>query len=671
MRFQTRLLRVVLPLLGLSVAGSVTGLGLFARHAMLEQAARDGQVLADVVGRSIEVSQRVERGAENIVSMDLVSSARVIAQLVAVSEQCRRPEADIRERLKSLIADAGISEILVTDAQGRSVIETTDYHGFQFLSDPVRQPQASAFYRLLRAGPSDSVIQPVRPRELDGKPFKYVGVPGVDHPRIVQVGLDGGMLGVLNQTIGVQQLLDHMVRESDIYRIWVVDLAIQARQFADDAGRMASDEISATDRSLLLEAINQSHVQSHLDGDHIAVAAPLMTDLTTSEGAPLSASDGAERVAGAILLHMATGPLEQLLYQVGLIALLSSLVALGGGFVLITRFTHRVLQPIEAAVDAAERVASGDLSVQLGAADSDEIEKLNKALSRMISCLSSLIGQVQHSSEHLVATVNQMTATSGSHSDSADRMTVATNEIAAATQEISATSDELLATVTAMNGLTQATSERATEGQSSLEKMTGAMRDLVDATRDVSARLSLIAERTAAIASVTTTITKIADQTNLLSLNASMEAEKAGDYGVGFAVLAREIRRLADQTALATLDIEQMVGEMQEAVSGGVSEMQRFKGKVDRSVEDSRRTQEGFSGILEHVKTMLPRIGQVHEGMRAQSSGVKQIRDAMTGLKETAEVTRGSMTSSAEAIGQLEEAIELLREEVRQFRTHS
>lgn len=671
MRFQTRLLRVVLPLLGLSVASSVTALGLFARHAMLEQAARDGQVLADVVGRSIEVSQRVERGAENIVSMDLVASARLIAQFVAVSEQCRRPTEEIRNRLKTMVTDAGISEILVTDANGRSYIETTDYHGFQFLPDPTRQPQASAFYPLLTGSPGDAVIQPVRPRELDGKSFKYVGVPGVDHPRIVQVGLDGGMLGILNQSLGVQQLLDHMVRESDIFRIWVVDSSLLSRQFADDAGQGADDRISPSDHSILVDAINLGKVQSYLDGDHIAVAAPLMTQNQIGQPNASRRSASAEAIEGAILLHMATGPLTSLLHQVGLIALASSLVALMGGFFLITRVTQRVLRPIDAAVDAAERVASGDLSVQFHAADSDEIQKLNQALSRMVDCLNSLIVKVQHSTDHLVDTVSQLLSTSGAQSESASRMTLATNEIAAATQEISATSDELLATMTSMNDLTQATSERATEGQSSLEKTTSVMHDLVDATGGISGRLSMIAERTQAIASVTTTITRIADQTNLLSLNASMEAEKAGEFGVGFAVLAREIRRLADQTALATLDIEQMVGEMQEAVVGGVTEMTQFADQVDRSVGDSQATHDRFAAILEHVRVMLPRFDTVHEAMRSQSTGAKQIRDAMVGLKETAEFTRGSMDSTAQATRQLEEAIEILRQELQQFTTRS
>src|SRR6201999_4020148 len=98
------------------------------------------------------------------------------------------------------------------------------------------------------------------------------------------------------------------------------------------------------------------------------------------------------------------------------------------------------------------------------------------------------------------------------------------------------------------------------------------------------AKLTVLSEKAGNINQVVTTITKVADQTNLLSLNAAIEAEKAGEYGRGFAVVATEIRRLADQTAVATYDIEQMVKEIQSAVATGVMGMDKFSQEVRRGV---------------------------------------------------------------------------------------
>lgn len=670
MRFQTQLLRVVLPLLALSILGSITAMALYSRDAMLDQAGRDGQLLASVIGRSIEVSQRVERGSENIVSMDMVASAKIISQFVAVAEQCKVPSNEIADRLRTMVSDDGLSEILVTDANGKAYLDTSGQRGFQFLPDPKVQPQASQFYRLLSAKTPQSVVQGVIPREVDGKPYKYVGVSGVDHPRIVQVGLDGSMLDILNQSIGVQQLLDHMVNETVIFRIWVVDIGGRVQQFADDEGDMSHRALSDQDFTLLSDVINQANAKSLLNGDHISVAAPLMASAHLDEGVSEAAQSSrmTDSVRGAILIHMSTGALEELIYRELGIASLTSVLSLVLGFLVLTGFTRRVLAPVGEAVDAAEQVAAGDLSVKLKGHGSDEIGKLNSALARMVSHLNSLIGEVQHSTGHLAQTVVQLSEMSRNQGEGATRLSLATNEIAAATQQISATSDELLNTMTSVTHVTNETSQLANEGQESLGRMEAVMRDLVDASSSVSRRLGMIAERTEIIASVTTTITKIADQTNLLSLNASMEADKAGEYGVGFAVLAREIRRLADQTALATLDIEQMVQEMKDAVSGGVSEMRRFAEKVDRSVKDTQESNGRFSEILDRVRFMLPRFAEVHESMRSQSSGARQIRDAMEGLKDTAQSTQASVRAMSDATQQLEGAIESLKKEVSIFR---
>ena len=103
------------------------------------------------------------------------------------------------------------------------------------------------------------------------------------------------------------------------------------------------------------------------------------------------------------------------------------------------------------------------------------------------------------------------------------------------------------------------------------------MENVIVSAEIVAEKLEILDERARNINAVVTTIAKVADQTNLLSLNASVEAEKAGEYGRGFAVVATEIRRLADQAAISTLDIEQMVSEMQYSVSAGVETMKGFK----------------------------------------------------------------------------------------------
>ncbi|MEY2697301.1 MAG: hypothetical protein RL333_1439 [Pseudomonadota bacterium] len=350
-------------------------------------------------------------------------------------------------------------------------------------------------------------------------------------------------------------------------------------------------------------------------------------------------------------------------------ALFGAVAAIITPILLIALMVARSISgPIRTAVQAAERVAAGDLSGDLSAYGNDETSKLLNALGKMVNDLNSLISQVQRSTIDLVSTANSLSAMTRTQSDEVKNLGSTTTEIAAATKQISATSEELLQRMTRISTATDHTQELANSGQTAIGTMETTMRSLSDATHSISDRLAQISQKTNIIGTVTTTITKIADQTNLLSLNASIEAEKAGEYGVGFAVLAREIRRLADQTAVATLDIERMIREMQDSVTGGVVEMDKFSEQVNRSVSDTHLIGERFGTIIQLVQDLLPQFEAVHEGMRSQSAGAREIRDSMVSLTESVRVSAQSLDETRAATHRLEAAIDELRSEISAFR---
>src|SRR4029077_12542563 len=142
---------------------------------------------------------------------------------------------------------------------------------------------------------------------------------------------------------------------------------------------------------------------------------------------------------------------------------------------------------------------------------------------------------------------------------------------------------------------------------------------------------------------VVSTITKVADQTNLLSINAAIEAEKAGEYGRGFLVVAREIRRLADQTAVATLDIESMVRHMQDAVSAGVMQMDKFSGEVRQGLGRIQEIHGQTGQIIAEVQSLTALFEAVNEGMHQQSIGAQQISEAMSQMTESSRQTASSL----------------------------
>lgn len=223
-------------------------------------------------------------------------------------------------------------------------------------------------------------------------------------------------------------------------------------------------------------------------------------------------------------------------------------------------------------------------------------------------------------------------------------------EIAAAVAEISATSEQLFASTGAVMKHAREAASVADGGREGLAQMTDSIRHLDEAMNAFSRKLATISQRAAGITAVVTTIAKVADQTNLLSVNATIEAEKAGPAGRGFRIVAQEIRRLADQTGQSTKDIERLVRDMQAAVAGGTMEMDRFRNEVSSRLGEVASVSEQLGHIIGPVHAVTDSLEQVHEGMAAQSEGARQIRSAMEALRGDAAESAASLEAFTAAI---------------------
>jgi hypothetical protein len=265
---------------------------------------------------------------------------------------------------------------------------------------------------------------------------------------------------------------------------------------------------------------------------------------------------------------------------------------------------------------------------------------------------------------HLTSSATQISSSAVHQQSNVTTLMASSNQIASAAKEISSTSQELLRAMVDIAEAAERTAGLAHDGRQGLKGMETSMQALSTASDSISSQLATIRSKAARINSVVTAITKVADQTNLLSLNASIEAEKAGEAGAGFAVVAREIRRLADQSAISTLDIEQIVEEMQEAVASGVAEMRGFSEAVQGGIGAAEAIQGQFGEIIERVESIAPRYETVQQGMQNQSVGARQISDAMWQLTETARQTSDSVNDLNDVSRQLHEAVRILKEHI-------
>ena len=325
----------------------------------------------------------------------------------------------------------------------------------------------------------------------------------------------------------------------------------------------------------------------------------------------------------------------------------------------------RMTASLQQMAKAAEEVAAGNLTVAITPQSARDV--VGNALSRMVQRLGLLIGQVQQSGIQVNTSATEIAATAKQQQATANEIFSTTTEIGATSKEISATSKELVKTMQGVVRVAEQTATLATTGQTGLSRMEGTMRHIMEASGSINARLAVLSEKAGNINTVVTTITKVADQTNLLSLNAAIEAEKAGEHGRGFGVVATEIRRLADQTAAATSDIEQMVKEMQSAVSAGVMGMDKFSEEVRRGVAVVGDVSAQLTQIIDQVQTLTPNFEAVNEGMQSQSLGAEQISEALAQLGEAAQQTVESLRQSSLAIEQLNDATAGLQSGVSRF----
>ncbi len=323
---------------------------------------------------------------------------------------------------------------------------------------------------------------------------------------------------------------------------------------------------------------------------------------------------------------------------------------------------------VQMILDVVLPASEGDLSRQMMCFNGDDsIDHLARAIETMINNLDGLVARVQGSGFMVGSSATQIAATSKQHEAAVTEQAATTTEIKATVAEISTTAKELLETMSDVTRVADDTAVSATDGQNALSDMERTMHQMMDATAAISAKLAVLSEKAGNINSVVTTITKVADQTNLLSLNAAIEAEKAGEYGAGFSVVATEIRRLADQTAVATWDIEQMVKEMQSAVSTGVMGMDKVTEEMRLSVEKVRQVGGKLVQIIDQVQTLSPAFDSVHNGMQSQALGAEQINEAMTQLSEVAQNTAESLRQSGVVIQQLNDAARSLQDGVSRF----
>lgn len=398
-----------------------------------------------------------------------------------------------------------------------------------------------------------------------------------------------------------------------------------ASQVIDASAVKTSDNLTT---KLLIEKLDQLGRHALATNDH------LWSTLTSELNRLLNQRLSSIRTTGYTLIGV-------LIFCFGLSALLGYFAMSEADF--FFRTVHK----------AVDKFANGDLTSRAPVTYDKSFDMMRQVLNELGDSIEDLIEQLHKSGVQLTSTTTQIAAAAKHQEGTVCQQGATVKQILITAGEISATAKDFAKTMDQVSKSAEQTSHLAASGKNGLTQMETIMRQMVTASKNIASKLAVLNEKANAITSVITTITKVADQTNLLSLNASIEAEKAGEHGKSFAVIAREIRRLADQTANATLDIEKMITEMMSAVSEGVMGVEKFIEEIRSGVGQVSTVSEQLSQIIERVQHQTASYESVNKGVQAQSLGAEQINESIMQLSDAAQETTKSIRQFHNAIEQL------------------
>jgi methyl-accepting chemotaxis protein WspA len=562
-----------------------------------------------------------------------------------------------RPFIERFAASYAAPELLLIDRDGRVVFAL---HDAALVGETLKDPswRDSALDRSVRSVRNLLHAEITAPeRASDGKPSLWAVGPLLEGPRLVgclamaispgdlaAIVADRSGLGVSGETIAAAWLPDS---QGEAF-IATVDL----RSDPTAAFRRRFDPTSALGQRLAaaVHGDEQRGEAVGLDGREVIASSSFSPSFEWAVSAEIETAE-----AYAALAH---------LREAAALTVIGVVVA---AFALAFGVARRIAAPIRDAAQVARRIADGDLTGRVVPRGLGEPRLLLEAMKTTGERLSGLVGRIQRTSRDVVESGERVCAVADTEESVARELSSSISQVAAATNQMTATAKELAATVTSLDRRATAVAADAGAGRAALGSLGAMMGRLESGGSTVSDALGRISEQATHIDTMVTAIVRIANQTNLLAVNAAIEAEKAGAAGRGFQVVAREIDRLATQTAANVLEIERVVIGVQGAVAEGVAEIGSFATSLADGCGTSHEVSDQLDAVIRQVEELKASFAQVATAVSGQSEGVAQVHEAMSRLVDGARRTAAAAEEGKRAGTTLGSAASELAAEVERF----
>ena len=384
-----------------------------------------------------------------------------------------------------------------------------------------------------------------------------------------------------------------------------------------------------------------------------------------------SCHDKETKILGALKLNTSIEQGYEASREATLLLVISGLIALAASFIclmLVLRVTvTKKLNDFVAKVTDLAR-GEGDLTKQINVTSNDEFGQLADEINTLVDKIRGIISQIAHTSEQVSSSAVQLQSNATQMATGAEEVAAQAETVATAGEEMSATSGDIAQNCQMASEGSQLASAAAVSGTQVVNETISVMNSIAERVMSSAKAVESLGSRSDQIGEIVGTIEDIADQTNLLALNAAIEAARAGEQGRGFAVVADEVRALAERTTRATREIGEMIKAIQNETKGAVIAMEEGVSEVAKGSDKAADSGRALDQILQQINDVNAQIHQVATAAEQQTATTSEISSNMQQITEVVAQTSRGAHQSAAAANHLSTLADDLRRIVSQFK---
>lgn len=330
--------------------------------------------------------------------------------------------------------------------------------------------------------------------------------------------------------------------------------------------------------------------------------------------------------------------------------------------------TRSIKRPLNEIISSITVIADGDLSQRVNFESKDELGNLCKHFNEFVGKFQNIMFQLTTDASKVASASTQLLGTAQLMAEGSEEVVAQANTVATAGEEMAATSNDIAQNCHLTAQSAQRANQSALEGASVVQATVAVMEVIAARVKSAAETVESLGSRSDQIGAIVGTIEDIADQTNLLALNAAIEAARAGEQGRGFAVVADEVRALAERTTRATKEISDMIKSIQKETRSAVTAMEEGNSEVERGTQEAARSGKALEDILEQINAVTIQANQIATAAEEQTATTSEISSNMMQITNIVQRTAQGAGDTSEAAKSLSSMSEDLHSIVRQFK---